>query len=497
MLKRRPLLRRAGRGTFALFVLGLSLGGLALLMLSFALYAAFINEPWVGFLIAALASAGVGSGLTFLGSPKAAPTRREALSSLLLLWLILPAFGALPYYVDGGLSPLNAYFEAMSGFTTTGATVLVDFTDFNQSLFLWRALTQWLGGVGIIVLFIAVLPQLAIAGRQLFFAEAPGPTEEKLTPRLRNTASAVLRVYAGLTLACALLYFAFGMDAYNALAHAFTTLAAGGFSPNPLSFEGFNPSLSWVAVVFMLFAGANFALLYRAAALQPKRLFQDAEFRAYTAVALLGALAITVPLIAQYGPLDALRHGFFQSLSILTTAGYASADFAFWPREAQLPIILLMFVGGSAGSAGGGVKVVRWLMLLQSLRRTRKQTLHPRAVYLVRVGQRVVPEDVLRAVSAFVTLYLLLFTFTTSVLVLLGADYLSAFTAAIACIGNVGPGLATVGPMANFAELHPLSRALLIFGMYAGRLEVVTIFAVFDSHWWRPPQGLFRPKADR
>ena len=493
MLKRRAFIRR-NRGRFAPYLLGRALLALGATMVGFSFYAILLKEAWLGFCVAAVAAGLLGWGLTWWGSSDANPSKREALIAVLMLWLLMPAFGALPYAVSGGMSVLNAYFESMSGFTTTGATVLRDFSSFSQSLFMWRSLTQWIGGVGIIVLFIAVLPTLAIAGRQLFFTEAPGPTEEKLSPRLRNTASSVLWVYIGFTMACAFAYWMFGMTPFDAVAHAFTTLAAGGFSPNGLSFEGFSPALSWVCTFFMFFAGANFALLYRAIEGRPKQLLGDPEFRAYVVIILVAALAMSALLLGVYAPAAALRHGFFQTLSILTTAGYASADFSLWPLPALTPLVLLMFIGGSAGSAGGGIKIVRWLMLLQNTRREVQRTLHPRGVFPVRLGTRTVPEPIMRAVSAFITLYILVFALTTGVLVLLGSDFVTAFSAAIACIGNIGPGLEQVGPMANFADLHPLSRALLIFCMYAGRLEIVTVFVIFDPYWWRLPQGVFRGK---
>lgn len=459
-------------------------------MLLFSVYALIIGESWNGFELTCLISALLGWVTVRIGARRAEPSRREALLTVLLLWLIFPVIGAIPFALSGYFSPLNALFESMSGFTTTGATVLRDFNSFPRSLFMWRALTQWFGGVGIIVLFIAVLPQLAIAGRQLFFAEAPGPTEEKLTPRLRNTANAVLMVYVSLTALCAVAYLAGGMSPYDALAHAFTTLAAGGFSPNPLSFEGFDSALlDWVAVVFMAFAGANFALLYRALSGRPSDLWKDSEFRAYLLIALLFSLGLSLSLSERYSAAEALRHGFFQVLSILTTTGYASVDFAEWPERAQLFLLLLMFIGGSAGSAAGGIKVVRWLIIAKHTAREVRRTLYRRVVMPVRVGNRLVAEEVLWSVAAFITLYVGLFVFTTSVLVVFGADFVTAFTAAIACIGNIGPGLAQVGPMENFAALHPVSRALLIFGMYAGRLEVVTVFVLFDPKGWRLPKS--------
>jgi len=477
------------RGRFAPYVLGTGLLALAASAAAFTVFAWALREPLMGFVVAGAVALPIGLVLRWLGRSNAEPSRREALVAVLLSWLLLPAFGAVPYVIDGGMSGLNAMFESMSGFTTTGATVLTDFAAFGKALFLWRAMSQWVGGIGILVLFIAVFPQLAIAGRQLFFAEAPGPTEERLTPRLRNTAVAVVSVYSGLTLACALAYGTAGMNTYDAFAHAFTTLAAGGFSPNGLSFAGFDSAaLEWVAVVFMFFSGASFALLYRAITGRPRDLVRDAEFRTYALILVTMSAGLALLLLDRYPAIDAARHGAFQVLSIMTTTGYASTDFALWSEAAQALLVVLMFVGGCAGSAGGGVKVVRWLIIAKNTAREVRRALHPRAVLPVRVGRRIVPEEVLRAVAAFITLYIGLFAFTTVTLVLFGADFVTAFTASIACLGNIGPGLQTVGPMASFAELHPVSRGLLTFAMYAGRLEVVTVFVVFMPGWWRLPR---------
>ncbi len=477
------------RGRFAPYVVGTGLLTVAGVMLLFAGYAALIRDPAGGFLATALVGAPLGWLLRRIGAPNAEPTRREALIAVLASWLVVPALGGLPYMLTAGFGPINALFESMSGFTTTGATVLTDFASFPRSLFLWRALSQWVGGIGILVIFIAVFPQLAIAGRQLFFAEAPGPTEERLTPRLRTTATAVVTVYTGLTVLCAASYALAGMPLFDAVAHAFTTLAAGGFSPNALSFAGYaKPAVDWVATVFMLFAGANFALLYRGLTGRPRDLLRDPEFRAYVTIATVASLVLSGLLLARYGAADALRHGFFQVFSIMTTTGYASADFATWSQPAQAILIVVMFIGGSAGSAGGGIKVVRWLIIARNTAREVRRSLHPRAVLPVRLGRRVVPEDVLRSVAAFITLYVGLFAASTVVLVLLGQDFVTAFTASIACLGNIGPGLAKVGPMVDFGHLHPLSRLLLTFDMYAGRLEVVTVFVVFTAGWWRLPR---------
>jgi trk system potassium uptake protein TrkH len=469
-------------------VVGIGLLGVAGAAVLFALGAAAAGEPAAGFLAAALAAAPLGAAAFAAGRPQSEPSRRESLVAVLLLWIAVPATSAVPYAVSGGLAPLDALFEAMSSFTTTGATVLDDFGRFGRSLFLWRALGQWLGGIGIIVLFIAVFPQLAIAGRQLFQAEAPGPSEERLTPRLRATAAAVLAVYVGLTVACLLGYLLTGMGPFDALAHALTTLAAGGFSPEARSFEGFGAGAQWVATVFMAFAGANFALQYRAFTGRPRVLLADPEFRAYLAIALTAAAALTLLLAPQLGPGAAPRHALFQSFSILTTTGYASLDFEAWGGRAQAVLVALMIVGGSAGSAAGGIKVVRLLIAAKNTAREVRHTLHPRAVLPVRVGRRVVPDEVLRAVTGFLTLYLIVMLATTGVLVAFGSDHLTAVTAALVTLGNVGPGLGAVGPMDSFAHLAAPAKASLVFAMYAGRLEVVTVFVVFTADWWKLPR---------
>ncbi len=475
------------RGRYAPFVLGVAGLTLCALMASFAIGAWAIGEPWRGFLAAAAAAAALGVGLGRRGRNGSDPSRRESLIAVLSVWAVVPVIGAIPFVVDGPLGPLDAVFESASGFTTTGATMLVDFSVVPSTLFLWRSLTQWIGGIGIIVLFIATFPQLAIAGRQLFVTEAPGPETDRLLPRLRSTANAILLVYGLLTVACAFAYRLAGMAPFEAVANALTTLSAGGFSPAARSFEAYAPAVSWVAVVFMLFAGANFALIYRAFSGRPRSLWRDPEFRTYVSVLALGSLALSALLVAEYGWADALRHGTFQTLSITTSTGYASTDFATWSPGAHGLLVIMMLIGGSAGSAAGGVKVVRWLILARVTTREVRHTMHPRAVLHVRLGTRIVPNDVIRAVSAFITLYVVLLVVTAVGLVLLGSDEVTALSAALATLGNVGPGFAGVGPMASYAELHPIAKAWLTFAMIAGRLEVVTVFVVFTHAWWRRP----------
>jgi trk system potassium uptake protein TrkH len=478
------------RGRFAPHVVGIALLGVAGLAAAHAGLAWLLGEPFLGFLATAAVAGAAGGLLVRVGSPRGEPSRRETLLSVMLIWLVVPVAGTLPYVVDGGLPWANAAFESMSGFTATGATMLDDreFASFGRSLFLWRALSQWIGGIGIVVLFLAVFPQLAIAGRQLFSAEMPGPSEERLTPRLRSTAGAVLMVYTGLSSACLTAYVAAGMPAFDALIHAFTTVAAGGFSPEARSFETLPAAAQWVATAFMLFAGVNFALQFRALSGRPTALFRDPEFRTYLAiVAAASALAgwMLWPAFAGEAP----RHALFQVVSIVTTTGYATTDFAAWDPSMQVPLVLMMFVGGSAGSAAGGVKVVRLLIVARHTAREVRRSLHPRGVLPVRLGGRTVPYEVLRAVTAFLTLYLATFATLTAILALSGSDFTTAFTASIGTLGNIGPGLGEVGPMGSYAGFPDGIKVLLTFAMYLGRLEVVAVFVVFTTDWWKIPRG--------
>jgi len=477
-----------GRGRYGARVLGLTMLALVALFTLFAAAARMLAEPWAGFLTAAAVALAIGLPLRRVPRPELEPTRRESLVTVLLIWAVVPVLGAIPFAVAGPLGLVEAVFESASGFTTTGATMLTDFEAVSRTLFLWRGLTQWIGGIGIIVLFVAMFPQLAIAGRQLFMAEAPGPEHERLLPRLRTTAVAILMVYGGLTLACTFAYRLGGMSDFDAVANALTTLSAGGFSPAARSFEDYGPALDWIAIAFMTFAGANFSLMYRAVMGRPHALLRDPEFRTYAAVLALGALSLSVLLTHQYGwGEEAFRHGFFQAFSITTSTGYASADFALWSPGAHGLLVVMMLIGGSAGSAAGGVKVVRWLILAKVTTREVRHMLHPRAILPVRVGRRIVPDDVIRAVSAFIALYMALLVLTSVALVLLGSDEVTAFSAALATIGNIGPGFAGVGPMVHYADLHVVAKVWLTLMMIAGRLEVVTVFVVFTRGWWRLP----------
>lgn len=461
--------------------------GVAVLFFLFALLALVLGEDARGFALGALLA--FLTGRLFQGqglSPQ--PKRAEVFAAVALLWLSVPLLGALPYWVSGGLDFLDAFFESMSGFTTTGATVLTDLARVDRTLLLWRSFSQWVGGVGIVVLFLVILPQLQVAGRQAFFAETTGVEKERLTPRLRQTARAALWAYLLLTGLAFLGYFLGGLSPYEALATAWSTVSAGGFSPHPMGFAAYSPVVQWLGVFFMFWAGVNFLLQYRLFfAREPRALFQDPEFRAYALVVGLSSLALAAYLYTHglYGLEASLRHALFQAVSILTTTGYASADFALWPVPAQAILVLLMFLGASAGSAAGGIKLVRWLLLLGFLRREVTRALHPQAVLPLRLGSRVVGEEALRQVSVFVFLYTLIFTLGALLLALWEQDFVVAFTASAQALGNIGPGLGAVGPMASYAHLAPLSKLVLILQMWAGRIEILPVVLLLAPELWR------------
>jgi trk system potassium uptake protein TrkH len=354
-------------------------------------------------------------------------------------------------------------------------------------MYFWRSLTQWLGGLGVIALSVAVLPRLAIAGRELFFAEAAGPTDEKLTPQLRQTALALWRVYGVLTVAQTIALMIAGMPLFDAVCRALTTMAAGGFSPHPQSIAGYNSAaIDWIMTAFMFAAGANFALQYRAVRGSRVAIAQDEEFRAYSGVLLIATVLLSGFLLQSgLAVHDAVRHAAFQAVSIMTTTGYASVDFELWSDQARIVLLLLMFIGGCAGSAAGGPKVVRHILMARLTFRELKRPLHARAILPVKLGGRVVPEDTLREVQIFMLFYLLTFAVGTALVVAFGADLLTGITASIACLGNIGPGFGEVGPMASFAPLHPVSKVILTLEMWIGRLEVMTVLVFLRFEPWR------------
>lgn len=402
-------------------------------------------------------------------------------------WLAISVVGAVPYVVAGALSPVDALFESVSGFTTTGSTAIVDTSAVDAALLLWRAETQWLGGMGIILFTIAILPLLGIGGMQLFRAEVPGPVDDKVRPRLTATARSLWGIYVGLTAAEWLLLRLAGVSSFEALCHSFTTLATGGFSTRNLSVgEMGSPLVEWIIVLFMLLAGVNFVLHYRLLAGRFHEVWRDSELRYYLAVALAGAVVLAVlvlPSAASAG--EALRLGALQEVSILTTTGYVTADFERWPHLAHLVILVLMVLGGMSGSTGGGIKSLRALLALRSVRATLHRLIRPHVVRPVKYGGEAVPEPLLSEVWAFLTAYLVIAVVATGVVTACGYDVLTGMSAALTALGNVGPGLGEVGAYDNFAGLPALAKLVLSLCMLLGRLEIFTLLALVSRTFWR------------
>ena len=483
-------------------MLGKYLGAAALFPIPIALTH---HEPVWPFVVAGLATSGLGFVLERVTAGSAGHVGvREGFLVVSATWLLAAGFAAIPYLMAGGdqlSSPIDAYFEGMSGFTTTGATVVTDYDQLERSVDMWRQFTQWLGGMGIIVLAIAVLPRLRVGGRQMMESELPGPEMAQLSERIRSTARVLWVLYVGLTALQTLALAAMGwlgiderMTPFEALAHAFTTMPTGGFSTQPRSVEIFAPASQWIIALFMILAGANFALMYRGLVRRRPRVFlRDEEFRLYLTIALVASASLAAMIWAYdiASGEEAIRQGVFQVVSIMTTTGYASTDFALWPSLLLLTLFAVMFVGGSAGSTGGSIKVVRHLLLGKILRREVDQTLSPELVMPIRLNGSPVDERTVRAVAAFVLLYVGAWTIGSGIVAIdsavtgAGLGTLDVLGTTATALGNIGPGFGPTGPMGSFAGLGDVSKVTLIGLMWIGRLEILPVVVLLTRHYWR------------
>jgi trk system potassium uptake protein TrkH len=420
---------------------------------------------------------------------------RHGVMLVSLVWLVMPLFASLPlmlalHAVGRPTGFTHAYFEAVSGLTTTGATVLAGLDTLPLSINLWRTFMQWIGGMGILILAVAVLPLLGVGGSQLFKAEAAGPVKDtKLTPRMTQTAKGLWGVYAVFSLACALAFWAGGMSVPDALMHMFTTVSLGGLSSYDASFGHFrSPLLEAIAIVFMVLASCNFALYFVALRKGHWRTcWRDPELRATVCTLLGSGLFVSLLLWAKgvYGPLDALRHGLFHTVSVATTTGFATTDYLGWPVFAPVFLLMLSGVATSAGSTGGGIKMVRVLILLQQARREMTRLVHPRAVQPVRLGAAVVENRMIFAVLAYMLVYGATVTVLSMVLLLTDLDVVTAFSAVIASVHCTGPGLGLIGPAANYAVLTDFQLWVCTLAMLLGRLEILSFMALLTPAFWR------------
>jgi trk system potassium uptake protein TrkH len=444
---------------------------------------------WALILAALVGGLAGGTVLYICGDAKPELGHREGFAVVTLGWALFGIVGALPYFFAGATPTfIDAVFESLSGFTTTGATILTDIEALPRSLHLWRSLTHWMGGMGIIVLSLAILPMLGVGGMQLFKAEVPGPTTDRLSPRIQDTAKLLWGVYVGLTAVEIVLLMFGGMDWFDATCHSFATLATGGFSTKNASVAGFDSAyIDYVITLFMFLAGVNFALHYAWIAGKPLRMFKNEEFRWYTTITVAATIVL---MIANWGGTydsvaDNLRYSVFQSVSILTTTGFGTADYELWPYLCQVLLILMMFIGGSAGSTGGGAKVSRMVLIVKHATVQMWRLIHPRGVRRVKLDGHAVPEDVLQSILGFFALYLAVTGVASMVMGGLGVEPVTAVASVIASIGNIGPGLGGVGPTDNYAHLPQLGKVVLSFCMLMGRLEIFTVLALLYPGFWR------------
>ncbi|WP_347839924.1 potassium transporter TrkG [uncultured Draconibacterium sp.] len=445
-------------------------------------------------ILAFLISAGINlaiGGAIAVGTTKAKKEigKREGFIIVSMVWIVFSFFGSLPYIISGSIpSFTDAFFETISGFTTTGSSILNDIEALPHGMLFWRSITQWLGGMGIIVLSLAILPVFGIGGMQLFMAEVPGPTPDKISPRIKQTAKTLWVIYLAFTIAETLLLWIGGMSFFDAICHSFTTMATGGFSTKQASIAHWpSPFIQYVIIIFMFLAGTNFTLSYFAIKGKFSVAYKDEEFKYYsfftlgfTALIFIGLLITT-----QLGIEKAFRDALFQVITIITTTGYATADYLTWAPVLTMLIFLLFFFGGSAGSTGGGIKIMRIVVLLKNGYYELKRLVHPNAIIPVRFNKHSVDAKIVTNVLAFFMIYFVIFAFSTVIFTLIEPDMESSMGAVATCLGNIGPGLGSVGPAENFYHIKPVGKWFLSFLMLLGRLELFTVLVLFSPSFWK------------
>jgi trk system potassium uptake protein TrkH len=414
--------------------------------------------------------------------------KRDAYLVVTFGWIVMSLAGAIPYVASGYIpSFTDAFFESMSGFTTTGASILNDIEALPEGLLFWRSMTHWIGGMGIIVLTIAILPLLGIGGMQLFAAEVPGPTPDKLTPRIKETAKRLWIIYVALTLLETGLLMFGEMNFFEAICHSMATLSTGGFSTRQASLGAFSPYIQYVVIVFMFIAGMNFTLTYFAMRGRPKLVWKNEEFRTYfiLVIFLIGLVSAIVFVSQDVTAEKAFRDSAFQVVSILTTTGFGSADYTTWTPFLTLLFFVLMFSGASAGSTSGSIKIVRFLVVFKNSFLELKRQIHPKAIIPVRFNGRSVSQEVVSKILAFFLLFLILFVVGSFVMSLIGLDFETSVGSVAATLGNIGPGIGKVGPAYNFFEIPATGKWFLSFLMLLGRLELFTVLMLFTPFFYR------------
>ena len=471
--------------------------GLLLIIESFFLFLSTIvsliyqESSYYSLLIPAVITMVIGMGAWFLtGKWSKDMGKKEGYLIVSLVWVVFSIFGAMPFVISGStLSITDAFFETMSGFTTTGASILNDIESLPKGILFWRSIIQWIGGMGMIVMSLAILPMLGIAGMELFVAEVPGPTADKLHPRVKQTAKRLWGIYVLFTIVETILLWIGDMDLFDAINHAFTTMATGGYSTKQASVAFYDSAyIQYVITLFMLIAGVNFSLSYFALKGKFNKVFSNEEFRYYIGFIVIFTLSLTLILVLQNSDQSfekSFRDSAFQVVSIITTTGYVTADYLSWGALAFMLVFAMMFFGGSAGSTGGGIKIVRIVLLFKNSFQEFKRLLHPNAIIPVRLNHKAVDPKIVTNVLAFIVFYIITFVAGSIIMAGLGLDFDSAMGAVIASLGNIGPGIGSVGPMDNYAHIPDLGKWFLSFLMMLGRLELFTVMIIFSPVFWK------------
>jgi len=419
---------------------------------------------------------------------EASVNKREGYLIVVLGWLAMAIFSSLPYYFSGithGVT--NSFFEAMSGLTTTGATIITDIEYVPKGILFWRSMTQWIGGMGIIVLTVALFPLLGIAGIELFVAEAPGPTSDKLHPRIKETAKRLWLIYVGLTALLFVILMLEGMSGYDSINHALTTMATGGFSTQNASLANYSALIQYTIIIFMFLAGTNYTIIYYSLKGRMSKVLASDEFRFYIAIVLLVTLALAAGMHAHDGDSleESFRAGMFTAVSLITTTGFATVDYASYSGVVLMLCFILLFVGACAGSTSGGIKLIRHMVFLKNSIYEFKRILHPRAMIRIKINKLVVAPRILTHILVFLLIYLITFVAGSVILSMYGLDFTTAIGAVATSLGNVGPGIGTVGPVDNFEHLPQAVKWILSVLMLMGRLELFTVLVLFTPYFWK------------
>lgn len=413
--------------------------------------------------------------------------RSEGLAIAMISWILF-AFLSMIVYLFYGLSPINSLFEATSGITTTGATILTDFSLYPKTMFFFRSFSQWLGGMGIIIMFIAILPQFAVAGRQLFFTETTGPVKDKLSPRIKNTAITLWGVYLLLTVAEIFCLKFAGMGWFDSVCHSFSTISAGGFSPNPLSIAAYNHNITWIIILFMFLSGISFALQYKIIfKRQLSKIFTNEEFKFYSFVIISISALLSFALIVnqKFDFVSSIRDSLFHVISLLTTTGFVTVDFALWNTPEKVFLFTTALIGGCAGSAAGGIKVIRVLFAFKFLKNEIAKLVHPQGVFSMKIDRKIIPSDIAHQILSFIVFYVVICIVTSIIASVIEANLVVGMSGAIASLGNIGPGFSSIGPMGNFDNLHFITKLVFIFNMLVGRLELVPFLIFLHPDTWK------------